>query len=465
MSQLNNYHRMLFKSALMVAVLCNISCARLTSIYRSENVPTDKPHIVSIDVKQRALLTSPNRQEGAKVDLRFCAEPPPDVFTALAASLGAEASVSKGTAADTAMAAKLATSLSENASTIERSQTVNILREAMYRNCERYLSGAIEESEFIIQAARDQQMIVQVLAIEQITGAARAQATALTTIAKSAASGVTDTGLEILAGAKKDLDTKRGASDKAMAAAVALPPAGACGQSPIDTATLPAGTTAAQADAKNAKCAEAKAAAGLTKEAQDYLATVQDAVTRQSEVSSTAQGALASNAHSAAAVSEAIAKQVVRIVEVNHAFDEIGMTCVVWLRQKAPNANLPEYCSELLKQMAKTYSAGLFLAEMAKTRQAEDLVAQGFDLDAIESNLTRLQAVTATHANAVWNHLGAGTKVTRESLILLADQAGVRIPTVRLDALIAAGNNLAAFTMEFGRLAQSVQEKLADASK
>lgn len=100
------------------------------------------------------------------------------------------------------------------------------MREAMYRNCERYLSGAITAEEFIVQSARDQQLIVQVLAVEQITGVARAQSTALTTVAKAAAGRISDTSINILSEAKKDFDSKRAVREKTFTEAIALPPTG-----------------------------------------------------------------------------------------------------------------------------------------------------------------------------------------------------------------------------------------------
>jgi len=393
----NNFRLvMTLRVGLLAIVMVGFSgCARLNSIYRSENLDKDSARIVSIDSKQRVVLVNPAskkttettttttysdskaREEktalGAvqtktvqtQIDetaLRFCAEPPPDVFTALASSLGAEVSLSKSATPDTALAAKLATTLSENAATIERTQTVNILREVMYRNCERYLSGAISPEELIVQAARDQQLIVQVLAVEQITGVARAQSTALTTVAKAAVNGVTDTGLEILANAKKDHETQRAASDKAVKNATDLPPAGTCGASPIDVEKLPNGVTADQANDKNAQCDAAKAAVKQTKEAETYLGIVQDAVAKQGAVSSETQGKLASAAQTASEASQEIAEKVVEIVKQYQTFDEIGMTCVVHMRSRKLDA-LPDYCKTLLAQMSKTRTAQLQLEE------------------------------------------------------------------------------------------------------
>ena len=423
------------------------SCARLTSIYRSETIPTEGARVVAVDAKQRLLLTNTVGNSKQRIR-RFCAEPPPDVFTALATSLGADLSLGAGP--DPSTAAKFASSISENASTVERSQTVNVLREVMYRNCERFLSGAITTDEFIVQAARDQRLIIHVLAIEQITGAARAQATALTTVAKATASGVTDVGLESLSGAKKDFESKRTATDKLKLDAAALVPVGVCGAKPIDTAALPTGVTAVQADAKNAKCAELAIGAEREKESQKYFATVQEAVARQTEISSSASGAIVSAALSASQVSEAVARQVVEIVKQNNAFDEIGMTCVIWVRS-ARKAELPEYCKALLNQMAVT-------------RQTQ-LAAEETDLDRISDLRVELRTQAQTSARIVWKSLGNGTNVNDAQLARLETKAGVKIPKPRRDELISAGSDFAKFSEAFGTMYRDKQQKLADAAQ
>ncbi len=459
-----------------LALLLFGGCAELNSIYRSQALPKQEPHVVSIDAKQRVLLTNPvktpkisktekgtstlrNNNDGQQQQssfetktetaettiTRFCAEPPPDVFTALASSLGAEASLSRSATPE--IAAKLAVTMSENAATIERTQTVNILREAMYRNCERYLSGAITEEEFIVQAARDQQLIVQVLAIEQITGVARAQSSALTTIAKAAAGGTSDISLQALSDAKKDVDAKRAANAKAMVEANDQLPAGTCGASDIDTNNPPSGISSEEAKLKNTKCGDAKNAAKLTREAEDYFALVQQTVAKQGAVSSETQGRLASAAFNASEASTEIAERVVDIVRQYHAFDEIGMTCVVKLRKdKEP----PEYCKKLIEQMADTRAAQLGLEESR--------------LDALRVQTFRAGIETETLKNAglVWEKLGRN--VTPENLKSLVDKAGVALADAHKNRLLNAKSDLEAFTRAFRKLPPDQQEALAKAT-
>lgn len=131
------------------------------------------PRVITVDAKQRDVFVAPPPADLAgKSSWRICAEAAPDVFSALSASASLEADI-------TSRSGKAAAAIAESAGTIERTQTVNLLRESMYRTCERFLSGALTPQQFIVQAARDQRSMVAVLAIEQLTRAARPAATIL----------------------------------------------------------------------------------------------------------------------------------------------------------------------------------------------------------------------------------------------------------------------------------------------
>ncbi len=162
------------KKALAIGLLLATSgCAELTSIYHAREVPADKARVVTMDAKQRNILMVPSPKDDKGSIWRMCAEAAPDAFSALSASGSLTADIKT-------QSGKAAAALAETAGTIERTQTINLLRESMYRTCERYLSGALTWDQFIIQAARDQKSMVAVLAIEQLTRAARPAATILT---------------------------------------------------------------------------------------------------------------------------------------------------------------------------------------------------------------------------------------------------------------------------------------------
>jgi hypothetical protein len=451
-----------------MAVSLIIGCS--STIFKTKTLSQKDSQLVSIDAKQRVVLSSPgnvrkstdqsdnkntpvqgsekNETEGyTSVALRFCVEPSPDVFTVLASSIGAEASAMKSPSIDANIAAKFAATFSENAATIERTQTINILREVMYRNCERYLSGAISETEFIVQAARDQQLIVQVLAVEQITGVARAQSTALLNLSNAAAGGVTDAGLKTLADAKNDLDAKRAASEKAISEASNLPPEGACQLKPIDIENPPDGVTAEQATTKNMKCAEAKKATTLLKESEEYFGVIKGALAQQSAVSGETKGILASAAQTTSEASENIAKVVLDIVKQYQTFDEIGMTCVVHMRS---GRDLPDYCKDLLDQMAVTRQVQL------------KSIAGGLDPQLISKLKDEYQKETKRRAKLVWDNLKLNFK--ESELQSLASKAGIQLNNTQINRLVNSNKSFDEFNNAFKRLSFGDQQKLAKAA-
>lgn len=181
------------------------------------------PNALVVDAKQRAILSAnlPVDSSGNVLRAearRFCSEPSPDVFSVIAQALGAGGSFSQGAdPASIEAALNLAFSTSEQGSTIPRTQTVNMLREMMFRTCERYLSGGYDATELSIQAARDQRIMVSILAIEQLTGAVTPRPVVLGATG-SAGSGVTGEAIVRLDTARKARDDARTAYAAALEA-------------------------------------------------------------------------------------------------------------------------------------------------------------------------------------------------------------------------------------------------------
>jgi len=170
------------QSLAVVSLLLLNGCASLNSVHRTHQVKgSEIASILTVDAKQRHLLIVPEPDANKVTRFRMCAEAAPDVFSAYASSLSGNLGLGA-----TERNAAFANSMAETAATVERTQTINLLRESMYRTCERYLSGALNEDQFIIQAARDQKSMVAVLAIEQLTGAIRAKPTIISGPATSA---------------------------------------------------------------------------------------------------------------------------------------------------------------------------------------------------------------------------------------------------------------------------------------
>jgi len=158
-------------------VLLSACSANHHSIFRATTLDQGATQILTLDAKQRSILTSlrlptDGSPASAGVRRRFCAEPSPDVFSVVAQALSAGGTFGRGGDPVSIQAAlNAAFSSAEQGSTIPRTQTINMLRELMYRTCERYLSGGYDDLELSVQAVRDQRLMVSILAIEQLTGA------------------------------------------------------------------------------------------------------------------------------------------------------------------------------------------------------------------------------------------------------------------------------------------------------
>ena len=161
---------------LAIGILTGCGTANENSIYRTTEFSGGKA--VFVDAKQRALLSNKAQKALRQTDgthitqtvTQYCAEPSPDVFSVLSSSISLSSALSQAEKASLNL--QLSRSISENGSNIGlRTQTITVLRDMMYRLCERYINGALSAEEFAIQAGRDQRIMVSVLAIEQLTGA------------------------------------------------------------------------------------------------------------------------------------------------------------------------------------------------------------------------------------------------------------------------------------------------------
>jgi hypothetical protein len=151
----------------LAAALGLAGCANMQTAYRT--FQPDMGQSVAIDAKQRVVYTVQKDYGEGKEWRAICAEPSPDVLSALSATAGLDASAA-------AKAIGLAFSSQEGAASIGlRTQTIQTLRDAMYRLCEGYASGAIDDTGFTRLQRRYQAVMLGLLAIEQLTGAVVAQ--------------------------------------------------------------------------------------------------------------------------------------------------------------------------------------------------------------------------------------------------------------------------------------------------
>ncbi len=223
----------LLKLALISTIFLSGCGATHHSIYRSDRLDTDQSAVISVDAKQRFLLSNviaktteeipatpateaklatPVMPKTTEKLRRYCAEPSPDVFSVL--SQAASGGASFGQAADPKsmnIALQAAFSSSETGSTISRTQTINMLKEMMYRTCERFLNGQIGEFEYPIIAARDQRIMTSILAIEQLTGTVLPKPVVIAATGSASTGQSTNDAILSLDNANKDVSKKKSA--------------------------------------------------------------------------------------------------------------------------------------------------------------------------------------------------------------------------------------------------------------
>ncbi|MEQ1931014.1 MAG: hypothetical protein ABL957_10885 [Parvularculaceae bacterium] len=171
--------RYAYRAASLAISLSLAGCANFNTAYRDFDI--DDGAGAMVDIKQRAVIVS--RQRDANGDKRsiVCAEPSPDALSAYAAELAAEGGNGQ-------VSASLTAAMQESASFVGlRTQSIQLLRDSFYRVCEGYMSGALSREQFDILTRRHQRFMVALLGIEQLTGAVKAPAVTITTEGQAAA--------------------------------------------------------------------------------------------------------------------------------------------------------------------------------------------------------------------------------------------------------------------------------------
>ncbi|MCE0492836.1 hypothetical protein [Vibrio salinus] len=151
------------------------ACANFTSVHRPLNI--DDGTGALIDIKQRGIIVSKHKTTDKNNNLIsertfVCAEPSPDAMSAFAA----ETSISIPDKV------KLANAFQEGSTyTGLRTQSIQLLRDGMYRLCEARMSGFIDDDEYNLLIRRYQKNMVALLAIEQLTGTIKTPVTYIST--------------------------------------------------------------------------------------------------------------------------------------------------------------------------------------------------------------------------------------------------------------------------------------------
>lgn len=196
-------------------------CANLSTYNRTDPVSHRAAQAIFIDAKQRGVHSAPAYDDQVHgMVLKFCAEPSPDALSAIAGG------ASGGLSVQDKVTLQAAFTIAESASSIGlRTQSIQLMRDSMYRLCEASLSHNTSP-QFWSAFRYFQNSMVTILAIEQLTGVAKAPAVMLTTTAgatpnKDVATltGSLTTVQGALATDQADLATKKKSFDDAQALA------------------------------------------------------------------------------------------------------------------------------------------------------------------------------------------------------------------------------------------------------
>lgn len=182
-------------------VLLLLGCANFNTIGRSTGLPGDGKAI-HLDAPQRVVYTNSSGDT--------CAEPSPDALEAYAASFSAHAKTPSGVDAD------LASAFAESSGSIGlRTQSITLMRDALYRVCEAHHNGAIGSQDTVLLLERSQDLTLGILAIEQLTGAVVARQVALSAGPNASAAKNANETSAALTQAQKDETAKKDALTKA----------------------------------------------------------------------------------------------------------------------------------------------------------------------------------------------------------------------------------------------------------
>ena len=156
------------KSVLLTAVVLAVTALPLLGcadhIFHSFNI--DHGESLSVDARQRVVLVT---HKGGKTRDRtvVCTEPQPDAASTAGRAIASvpPAGPSKGAQVATASAAGEATAL-----IAVRTQTIQLLRDGLYRACEAYMNGAIDQHQYNVVLLNIDKLMITLLGVDAIGG-------------------------------------------------------------------------------------------------------------------------------------------------------------------------------------------------------------------------------------------------------------------------------------------------------
>ncbi|MCU0870334.1 MAG: hypothetical protein MUF30_12200, partial [Burkholderiales bacterium] len=146
-----------------LAALCTLGACG--TIHRPFAVDGKDAKSLALDARQRAIVSLERPDVAGTGRVRVvCAEPSPDALVSIAASGGLGVDVAGKGRVDGRGA------ISENALlTGRRTQTIQLLRDGLYRACEAFANGAISSDEYARILSRIDDLAVTLVAIDGLT--------------------------------------------------------------------------------------------------------------------------------------------------------------------------------------------------------------------------------------------------------------------------------------------------------
>lgn len=191
-------------SILAASLLGLNACANINTIDRTTELESsaDKGKAIHLDIQQRLLIVNALGQ--------YCSEPSPDALAAYAAALGIGASSPASGSASAAGGGQ-----SSAASVGLRTQSITLMRDALFRMCEAFANGAVGPGQIATLLGRSQDLTAVILAVEQLTGAVAANQVALTGTTTADASATALATSELLDKALANEERKRKSLEQA----------------------------------------------------------------------------------------------------------------------------------------------------------------------------------------------------------------------------------------------------------
>ncbi len=154
----------MYANRLTISLIMIVSLSACSTIHKQFSIDSDPATSTSLDAKQRLVLVTdkagPDHNRRA-----ICAEPSPDAMVGLTSSGALEALIPQANASG-----KVAGSIAETLAQLgERTPTIQLLRDALYRACEAYLNGGFDATQYRDLLYGYDDLVVTLLAIEGIT--------------------------------------------------------------------------------------------------------------------------------------------------------------------------------------------------------------------------------------------------------------------------------------------------------